>query len=82
MEYRVYNTGDQIWLSQRYGKEDVVRILTHDGMIWSEEIEPIILKREGHEDIPIHPMDKLSGSEKSIHKIQMLFTKLILKVLA
>ncbi len=67
MEYRAYSNGDQIWLSKRYDKQTVVKVITHDGMIWSEE--------EPH-------LKRFEGAEKVIHQIQVFFTKLILKVLS
>ncbi len=67
MEYRVCNTGDQIWLADRFGKPTVVKVITHDGLVWSEE-EPI-LKR----------MDSLEGT---IHKAEVFCLKLIFKLLA
>jgi hypothetical protein len=67
MQYRVYNTGDKVWLSQRFGAETVVKVVTHDGLVWSEESPR---------------MTQLEGAEKFIHKIEVFFTKLILKVLA
>ncbi len=67
MQYRVYSTGDQVWVSQRYGQETVVKVITHDGMSWSED-EPT-LKR-------------LDGAEKIVHTVQVFLTKLILKVLS
>ena len=67
MEYRVFNTGDQIWLSQRYGKPTVVKVLTHDGLTFSED-EPTIRRIE--------------GAERIVHQITVFFMKIILKVLA
>ncbi len=67
MEYRVCSTGDQIWLADRFGQKTVVKIVTHDGLVWSED-EPI-LKR----------MDKLEGV---IHKAEVFCLKLINKLLA
>jgi len=67
MEYRVYGTGDQIWLSQRYGKRTVVKILTHDGLSWAED--------EG-------PMKPLTGAERYVHVATVFCIKLILKVLS
>jgi hypothetical protein len=69
MEYRVYNTGDQIWISQRFGKEVTVKVVTHDGIIWSE----------GDDSLPIW---KLTGMEKHLHKVEVFFIKLILKALS
>lgn len=67
MEFRVYNSGDKIWLSERYGKQTVVKVVTHDGAVWSEE-EPT-LKR-------------LEGADKIVHRVEVFFTKLILRVLS
>jgi hypothetical protein len=68
MQYRVYNTGDQIWLSQRYGKEVTVKLITHDGIYWDEETNA--------------PPTKLTGLEAAMHKVQVFCIKLILKVLS
>lgn len=38
-EYRIYNTGDQIWLKNGV----VVQVQTHDGLFWSEGSEIIQL---------------------------------------
>lgn len=67
MQYRVYNTGDQIWLSERYGKQVAVKALTHDGLTFSEE-EPI--------------MRRLTGAERYVHMVTVFFIKGILKVLS
>ncbi len=82
MEYRVCNTGDQIWIAERFGEPTVVKIITHDGIFFSEEHEPRILKREGHEDVLIYPLVKLEGVEKYIHKAEVFCLKLIFKLLA
>jgi hypothetical protein len=66
MQYHTYNTGDQVWTSQRYGKQTVVKVITHDGMVWSEE-EP--------------KLTRLEGAEKFIHQIQVFCMKWIWKVL-
>jgi hypothetical protein len=67
MQYRVFNTGDQIWLSERYGKQVVVKLLTHDGLAWSED-EP--------------SMKRLTGAERYVHLATVFCMKLILKVLS
>jgi hypothetical protein len=67
MEFQAYKNGDKVWLSQRYGKQTVVKVVTHDGMVWSED-EPT-LKR-------------LEGAEKIVHNVEVFCTKLILKVLS
>lgn len=48
MHYTFYNTGDQIWF--RYAGKDrfVTKVLTHDGLSWSEE-NPIWIRLEGVE---------------------------------
>lgn len=66
MQYRVFATGDQIWTSQRYGKEVTVKLLTHDGLYWDEE--------------STSSMTKLTGFDKNIHKVEVFFIKLILKI--
>ena len=68
MEYRVYNTGDQIWTSQRYGKRVSVKVVTHDGLVW-EEGDTVTFR-------------KMDGVELRIHQVQVFLTKLILKALA
>jgi len=67
MEYRVYNTGDQVWLSQRFGQRVTVKILTNDGMVWSEE-EPTLRR--------------LEGAERYIHLVTVFLIKVIRKVLS
>jgi len=67
MEYRAYSTGDQIWLSQRYGEQVVVKVLTHDGLTCSEE-EPVIRR--------------LTGAERYAHLATVFCIKCILNVLS
>jgi hypothetical protein len=67
MEYRVFNTGDQIWISQRHGNPTVVKALTHDGLTCSED-EPTIRR--------------LEGAERIVHQVTVFFMRLILKALA
>ena len=66
MKYHSYSTGDQVWTSQHYGKETVVKVITHDGMVWSEE-EPSLKRME--------------GAEKVIHQITVFCMRCIWKVL-
>lgn len=68
MQYRVFNTGDQIWTSQRYGKEVTVKLLTHDGIVWNEDDAPLSIT-------------KLTGLEAAFHKAEVFCIKLILKIL-
>lgn len=67
MQYRVFNTGDQIWVSERFGQRVTVKLLTHDGWSWEEG--------EG-------PMRRLTGVERYAHIITVFFMKGILKVLS
>ena len=67
MQYRVYGTGDQVWTAQRYGKDTVVKVVTHDGLVWSEEAPTLT---------------RMSGMELAIHKVTVFCQRLILKVLA
>lgn len=67
MEFRVYNTGDKIWVSKRYGRDTTVKLVTHDGMVWEEG------------DTTFH---RLEGAEKYVHVIEVFLTKIILKVLS
>lgn len=67
MQFRVYNTGDRIWVSKRYGKEEVVKIITNDGLIWEEG------------DTGLR---KLVGAEKISHQVETFFIKTILRVLS
>jgi len=66
-EFRVYNTGDKIWLSKRHDKQTVVKIVTHDGIVWTES-KPTLTY--------------LSGIEKIIHQVDVIFTRFIFKILA
>ena len=67
MQYHVYNTGDQVWTSQRYGQRVTVKMITHDGIVW-EEGDATAFR-------------KLKGVELFIHKVQTFCVKAILKVL-
>ena len=67
MQYHVYNTGDQVWTSQRYGQRVTVKMITHDGMTWEE----------GDKE----SFRKLQGVEKTFHQATIFCIKLILKVL-
>lgn len=67
MQYQVFNTGDQVWTSQRYGKRVSVKVITHDGLVWEED--------------DTATFRKLAGMEMLVHNIQIFFTKIILKVL-
>jgi len=64
--YEVYSSGDQVWFGERNGQETVTKVVTHDGLVWSEE-EPALTR--------------LTGMELYIHKAQVALTRLILKVL-
>jgi len=68
MQYHVYNTGDQVWTSQRFGQRVAVKMITHDGMVWEEG--------------DVESFRKLTGVEKHIHTVQTFLVKLILKVLS
>ena len=49
MQYRTFNTGDQIWVRRTTnGREVTAKVITHDGMIWSED-EPKTRKITGVE---------------------------------
>lgn len=37
MEHRKYNTGDEVWIEIVDGKEVVRKLVTHNGIVWSEE---------------------------------------------
>ena len=65
MQYRAYSTGDQIWVSERYGKQVTVKLLTHDGWAWEEG--------EG-------AMHRLSGVERYVHLATTFCIRMILKV--
>lgn len=67
MEYRVYGTGDQVWVSDRYGQKVSVKFISHDGLTW-EEGDTFAFR-------------KLTGTEKYIHLVQVFLMKLVLKVL-
>jgi len=46
MEYRTYNTGDQIWVRRLVdGRTATVKLITHDGMIWDEENDMLLQQR-------------------------------------
>lgn len=67
MQYHVYNTGDQIWTSQRYNQRVTVKMVTHDGMTWEEGDQ--------------NSFCRLQGLEKYIHCAAVFCIKMILKVL-
>lgn len=71
MKYHVYNTGDQIWMSERYGQQIVVKIISSDGLVLEEgdDAKSTLFTR------------RMSGAEKYIHMVQTFIIKLILKVL-
>jgi len=66
MEYRTFNTGDQVWVSNRFGKEVAVKVHTNDGICWSEGDRPNFIV-------------KLTGLEAIFHKIEVCFIKLMFK---
>jgi hypothetical protein len=68
MQYHVYNTGDQVWTSQRYGRRVTVKMRTHDGMVWEEGDEG--------------SFRRLQGVEKFIHQVEVFAIKLILRLIA
>jgi hypothetical protein len=38
MQYRTFNTGDQIWVRRlTNGQEVSVKVITYDGLFWDEE---------------------------------------------
>ena len=49
MEYQSYNTGDQVWTSQRYGQRASVKVITHDAYIWVEGDTQALRKLTGLE---------------------------------
>lgn len=65
--YQIHHDGGQTWFSQRYGTWQVIKIISHDGKVWSE-------------DCPV--VTALSGAEMLVHKVQSFLTKLILQVLS
>lgn len=66
MDYQYFNTGDQIWTSQRYGKRTTVKLITHDGLAWEEG------------DLETR---KLAGMERLMHRVVVLCIKGIYKVM-
>lgn len=68
MQYHVYNTGDQVWTSQRFGQRVTVKMITHDGKVWEE----------GNTE----PFRRLTGAEKYIHTAQTFLVKLLLNFLS
>lgn len=68
MQYHVYNTGDQVWTSQRFGQRVTVKMITHDGKVWEEG--------------DAEPFRRLMGAEKYIHTAQTFLVKLLLRVLS
>ena len=68
MEYRVYGSGDQVWLSDRYGQKVSVKFISHDGLVWEEGDD--------------YAFRKLTGTEMYIHVAQVFLMKLMLKVLS
>lgn len=67
MQYHVYNTGDQIWTSQRYGKRVTVKFITHDGMVWEEG--------------DTESFRRLTGIEKYAHQVQVFLMKVTLRII-
>jgi hypothetical protein len=67
MEYQIYNTGDQIWTSQRYGERKTVKLITHDGLVWEEGDETF---------------HRLTGMEKVVHQVQVSLSRWVLKALS
>lgn len=60
MEYRHYNTGDQVWVRRlEDGHEVTAKFITSNGIYWTEE--------EGYKT--------LSAPEKLFHKIVSLFIR-------
>ena len=55
MQYKTFNTGDQVWYSKRYGQDVVVKLITSDGLTWEEG--------------DAKPLTKLTGAEKFLHRI-------------
>ena len=68
MQYHVYKTGDQVWMSQRFGRRVAVKIITHDGMIW-EEGDTEIFRR-------------FQGFEKAVHQATVFCIRVILSILS
>ena len=63
MGFQVYNTGDRVWVSKRYGKDTTVKFITHDGWVWEEG------ESTNH---------RLAGTEKYVHAVEVFFIKLLL----
>lgn len=63
--WQYFNTGDQIWTEWRHNKWVVVRVLTHDGLAWSE-------REEG--------LTRLTGMEKIFHHLMVRYLQLAHKV--
>lgn len=53
MQYKTFATGDQLWYSERNGKQTVVKFITDDGWFWEEDGEE----------------RKFSGVEKALHSL-------------
>jgi len=66
MKFQCFSNGDRIWLSQRFGKPAVVKIVTNDGLFWEEGTS----------------LKKLEGVEKFFLQVEVFFIKLFAKVLA
>lgn len=54
MQYRTFNTGDQLWYSKRDEQDVVVKLITNDGLTWEEG-------QSG--------LKKLTGVEKYFHRV-------------
>lgn len=67
MQYRVFNTGDQIWVSKRYGVDTTVKFITADGLVWEEGDDSF---------------RRLGGFELRLHKFEVFCIKLLLRLLA
>lgn len=65
MQYQYFNTGDQIWTSQRFGKRTTVKLITHDGLAWEE----------GETGTR-----KLTGMERALHRVVVFWIKTLYKV--
>ncbi len=65
--YEIHEDGSQTWFGQRYGRRHVIKILSADGKVWSEE-EPVVTS--------------LIGFELMVCKITSFCARMILKVLA
>lgn len=62
MRYKTFATGDQLWYSERYGKQTVVKFITDDGLTWEEGQEGTV---------------KLTGVEKFFHRLVVATIRLV-----